>query len=86
LKNLGADISSHGSGGSVLSNLSKGGFESLQIMKPPTRLIKKYAKIVEPLFGKIRAVALESESISVARDTLLPKLLSGDLRVGDVAA
>ncbi len=86
LKNLGADIASHGSGGSVLSNLSKGGFESLQIMKPPKHMINKYSKTVEPIFEKIRTVALESERISVVRDTLLPKLLSGELRVGDVAA
>jgi type I restriction enzyme S subunit len=76
---LGAEIASSGSGGSVLVNLSKGRFETLQVIKPPHALISAYHTTVRPFFEAILANTHQSRSLAILRDTLLPKLLSGEL-------
>ena len=78
---LGAEIASSGSGGSVLVNLSKGRFETLQVIKPPHTLIRAYHNAVRPLFETILANTHQSRTLATLRDTLLPKLLSGELGV-----
>ena len=78
---LGAEIASSGSGGSVLVNLSKGRFETLQVVKPPHALIRAYHTTVRPLFEAILANTHQSRTLATLRDTLLPKLLSGELGV-----
>ncbi len=78
---LGAEIASSGSGGSVLVNLSKGRFETLQIIKPLRTSIQRYHLTVRPLFEAILANTNQSRTLAALRDTLLPKLLSGELRV-----
>ena len=76
---LRAEIASSGSGGSVLVNLSKGRFETLQVIKPPHALIRIYHTTVRPLFETILANTHQSRTLATLRDTLLPKLLSGEL-------
>jgi type I restriction enzyme S subunit len=77
---LGAEIASSGSGGSVLVNLSKGRFETLQVIKPPHALIRAYHTTVRPLLEAILANTHQSRTLATLRDTLLPKLLSGELQ------
>jgi len=81
---LGAEIASSGSGGSVLVNLSKGRFETLQVIKPPHALIRAYHNAVRPLFEAVLANTHQSRTLATLRDTLLPKLLSGELSVTKV--
>ena len=82
---LRAEIASSGSGGSVLVNLSKGRFETLQVIKPPHALIRVYHTTVRPLFEAILANTHQSRTLATLRDTLLPKLLSGELNVNGAA-
>ena len=77
MTSLGPEIASSGSGGSVLVNLSKGRFETLQIVKPPHPLIRAYHTTVSPLFEAILANTHQSRTLATLRDTLLPKLLNG---------
>lgn len=44
-------------------------------------LFKGFGSLVEPFFARISASAAESRSLTALRDTLLPKLVSGELRV-----
>ena len=81
---LGAEIASSGSGGSVLVNLSKGRFETLQVIKPPHALIRDYHTTVRPLFEAILANTHQSRTLATLRDTLLPKLLSGELSTAPI--
>ena len=78
---LGDEIRAGGSGGSVLTNLSKGRFEELKLLTPPSTLRSEYTKSTEKLFGLIFRNLVESQSLSKVRDTLLPQLLSGELPV-----
>lgn len=45
-----------------------------------------FARQVAPTFESIKSNAKASETLSALRDTLLPKLVSGDLRITDAAA
>jgi type I restriction enzyme S subunit len=83
LKNLGEEIKAGGSGGSVLGNLSTGRFSKLQVNASTRSLRLAYNARVENLFSQILATEFESQTLAQLRDTLLPKLISGELRVKD---
>jgi len=54
-----------------------------QILVPLRKVLSSFDKHVSPLFERIDANEKESITLSTLRDTLLPKLLSGELRVPD---
>lgn len=70
----------HTSGTTVL-HLSKKAIPKYKFSSPPEDLIKKYNNTVEPFFRKNMLVHKENEKLKSIRDTLLPKLISGEIRV-----
>jgi len=50
---------------------------------PSNQTLSAFDKQVTPLFNRIDANANESQTLSSLRDTLLPKLISGELPVSD---
>jgi len=46
-----------------------------------TRICQEFGKLVDPLFCQIRANEHESRTLAETRDALLPKLMSGEIRV-----
>ena len=46
----------------------------------------EFHRLIEPWFAKVRACAEESRTLASLRDALLPKLISGELRVKDAEA
>jgi type I restriction enzyme S subunit len=81
LKNMREAIKAGGSGGSVLDNLSIGRFVELQVNASIGALRLAYNSSVGNLFSQILANATESQTLCQLRDALLPKLISGELRV-----
>jgi len=71
------------SGGSATLNLNTGNFSRIVILSPPTELLKKFHEAVQSLFSKILTNEHQSSSLASLRDTLLPKLISGELRIPD---
>ena len=55
--------------------------DHFRLARPPAGLAEAFAERVQPYFHRIRAAADESRSLATLRDTLLPKLLSGEIRV-----
>lgn len=49
----------------------------------PEAIIARFAEYVRPLLARISTAAAESVTLAAIRDTLLPKLISGELRVRD---
>ena len=74
---------SFGGGGSVFFNLNKSKFDSIEIISPPEQIIDKFNQFVSPLMDKCFALKREISFLSNIRDTLLPKLISGELRIPD---
>jgi type I restriction enzyme S subunit len=46
-------------------------------------LFKQFGALASPMFDRIREAAKESRTLTALRDTLLPKLVSGELRIPD---
>mgnify|MGYP001577568212 CR=1 FL=1 len=67
--------------GSVFQEISKSSFRSLDFIIPPKDKLKAFDSVVEPLFQKIKSNTLQIRTITRLRDTLLPKLMSGEVRV-----
>lgn len=53
------------------------------IVLPHSRLTAEYSSIVRPLLRRVDACILEARSLSQLRDLILPRLISGKLRVGE---
>jgi type I restriction enzyme S subunit len=53
---------------------------------PPKLLTKLYKDAVSPLVHRIRLNELQANTLSELRDTLLPRLISGQLRIADAEA
>ena len=58
-------------------------FQKTEILVPSQKIVTLFTATVEPIFEKIRANQNENEKLSSLRDTLLPKLMSGELDVSD---
>ena len=57
-------------------------FDYYQISVPTAPIAQRFSEIVQPLMKKIRANIEQSHTLTQIRDALLPKLLSGEIRVG----
>ena len=67
--------------GSAQPNVSPTGIESIKIVLPPVEIVDKFNYIVQKNFEKIIENYSNNSLIVNVRDTLLPKLMSGDIRV-----
>jgi type I restriction enzyme S subunit len=67
--------------GSSVPNLSRSQIHNTQIPLPNTKTIEDFDKIVEPLFELMYRNNNQNETLSKIRDGLLPKLMSGKIRV-----
>ena len=81
LRSLGHLIRARASGGSVTRNLNKGQFSKLPILNPPGAAKRHFREAVAPLLERIAVSEKESFTLAALRDTLLPKLISGEIRV-----
>ena len=81
LKNLSETIKMLGSSGSTTSNLNKEQFSKIQITIPNNEVMKKFESFVQPMFEKIRSLQKEGYKLVTIRDTLLPKLMNGEIEV-----
>ena len=50
---------------------------------PPEPIATRFGKVVQPLFTRASKAVRESRTLANLRDTLLPKLVSGELQVGE---
>lgn len=71
--------------GSVFSTITRQTFESLFLPMPSERVLRAFEHAVSPLFDKILANVLESRALAQTRDFLLPRLMSGEVRVAEAA-
>ena len=71
------------SGGSATLNLNTGNFSKIDVQSPSNGTLELYFRTVDPLFKKMLSNDVESQSLTKLRDTLLPKLISGELRIED---
>ncbi|WP_443711855.1 restriction endonuclease subunit S [Ruminococcus bromii] len=71
-------------GGSAQPKFNKTDFKNLPIFLPPDDLLEQFHQIVKPMFELIDENNTENQALTRTRDTLLPKLMSGELDVSDI--
>ena len=72
------------SGGSATLNMNTSTFSKVSVLAPTFDALERFNALVEPLFSEILLRQKTSATLSEMRDTLLPKLLSGELSVAPI--
>lgn len=67
--------------GSTFKEASGSLMKSLQVIIPEQKAFEEFEAIVSPLFARIESLERENSRLSLLRDTLLPRLMSGELEV-----
>lgn len=67
--------------GSVFQEISKTSFKGLEVIVPSKVKLNHFNKEIEPIFQKIKSNQNQIRTLTQTRDTLLPKLMSGEVRV-----
>jgi type I restriction enzyme S subunit len=80
LKNNTKRIESMASG-TTFKEASGSLMKSLSVVVPPKRIIDEYEASVAEMFNEQEVIEQESSRLSSLRDTLLPKLMSGEIKV-----
>ena len=69
--------------GAVQPKLSQTNLKAIPFILPDESIGSAFSELAKPLFAKLRAGADKNHTLASIRDTLLPKLISGELRVPD---
>ena len=67
--------------GTVFGAISKSDLKSIKTTMPSEKLIRKFEDIVNPIDRQIYFNTLQIRTLESLRDTLLPKLITGEIRV-----
>lgn len=67
--------------GSTFKEASGSLMKSLQVIMPEQKVFEDFETIVSPLFARIEFLEKENTRLSLLRDTLLPRLMSGELEI-----
>ena len=70
-----------GGHGSIFDTITTSTFEATDVLLAPKEVLLAFDKQVVPLFQQVRANIHQSRTLATLRDTLLPKLLRGELRI-----
>lgn len=69
--------------GTVFSTITTRTLQGVTVVCPPERVMKVFRHIVSPFMDKVLHHIFEMNTLANIRDSLLPKLISGELRVPD---
>ncbi|WP_336070870.1 restriction endonuclease subunit S [Mesoflavibacter sp. CH_XMU1404-2] len=67
--------------GTTQEYISLKSFRAIELVIPDDKMINRFNNIVFDLFGKIKNNTAQTQTLKQTRDTLLPKLMSGQIRV-----
>lgn len=70
--------------GSVFTNLKTDILKGYSFEKPDSDTLREFDELVIPMFDEMRRIARENNKLAELRDSLLPKLMSGELDVSDL--
>jgi type I restriction enzyme S subunit len=67
--------------GAAIPGMNSVAVKGIPVVRPPGDLVARFSAAVSPLISRALQAAREARALSVLRDTLLPQLMSGKLRV-----
>ncbi len=69
--------------GSTFLEISKSNFRPIPLVAPSDPIFNAYEEIARPIYNRLICSVRESHNLATMRDALLPKLISGEIRVKD---
>ena len=72
--------------GTVFGSIGKKDFHAIPCVMPPHDLVLAFDRCLSPIDDRIEVNERQSRTLVTLRDTLLPRLLSGEIRLNDVQA
>ena len=79
-RTLVALLKQHGHG-SVFNTITRATLAGVTFVSPPKKILEAFEPVVAPMMRRIKSNVIESRILAALRDALLPKLLSGEIRV-----
>lgn len=76
----------HRGGKAAIPGINKKDVKEIRIVIPSHEVLARFDEITAPLVSKIFANSKQANSLSQLRDTLLPRLISGQLRLPEAEA
>ncbi len=76
------NFESLGSTSSIAKAVNSKIIKALPVIVPSKEILDRFDTLVKPLFDKIKSNQMENQNLEALRDTLLPKLLSGEIELG----
>lgn len=73
-----------GSTSSIATAVNSKIIKGMPFVVPTNDELKEFHGFAAPMFAKIKANQIETDNLTALRDTLLPKLMSGELDVSDI--
>lgn len=68
--------------GAAQQNISQDEIKKFKILFPDNKIVQMFTNIVTSIYGEIETLQLQNQELAATRDRLLPRLLSGELKVG----
>ena len=70
--------------GAVQPKISQANLKKVPVIIPSENELESFDSIIQPIFAQIRNLRAENDKLAITRDTLLPRLMSGELDVSDI--
>ena len=70
--------------GTTMPIINKTSFQNINVILPPQNILKKFETQIQDWDEQMHLNTIENQTLTQLRDTLLPKLISGEVRVKDV--
>jgi len=83
MHNLGDHFGKFEAEGTVFGSINKADFERLPFVVPSPEVLNAFERVASPLDDRIESNERQSSTLAALRDALLPRLISGELRVPD---
>jgi len=75
-----ADLQSRGHG-SVFNTITRETFSTIQVVEPTLNILTHYEDRVSAFFEKILINVIQNNTLTLIRDTLLPRVMSGEIEI-----
>ena len=72
--------------GAVQAKISQSNMWRIMFLNPSREISESFGAVVEPLFARVRHNSEQAQTLATLRDTLLPRLISGQLRLPEAEA
>lgn len=72
--------------GAAQQNISKSIVASYKTIVPPPEVLASFSNVTDALYSRIRTCSEKAQTLATLRDTLLPRLISGQLRLPEAEA